>query len=234
MLQGTCALLDMQSSKIAQSARVKFCFHKPLPGAGTSTVMAELVRQVTSSCAERGRALAATWNLHVGLTDALTGISYHVSCFFAWSLHVSTSKLVNEHCSSGLQAAQAHRLCSDCHGPWKRGQSTMCERKKKLFCGQHDKYEVVAWLCRCAGRCKHSAVCHDLAAGSGHDAAAGSGGRQHPPAAGDLPPAKGAASPFHDDTALATVLLPSCKFRVPILLCLMRADVVAPGIPERA
>ena len=35
--------------------------------------MAELVRQVTSSCAERGRALAATWNLHVGLTDALTG-----------------------------------------------------------------------------------------------------------------------------------------------------------------
>ena len=35
--------------------------------------MAELVRQVTSSCAERGRALAATWNLHIGLTDALTG-----------------------------------------------------------------------------------------------------------------------------------------------------------------
>ena len=36
-------------------------------------VMAELVRQVTSSCAERGHALAATWNLHIGLTDALTG-----------------------------------------------------------------------------------------------------------------------------------------------------------------
>ena len=35
--------------------------------------MAELVRQVTSSCAEQGRVLAATWNLHVGLTDALTG-----------------------------------------------------------------------------------------------------------------------------------------------------------------
>ena len=35
--------------------------------------MAELVRQVTSSCAERGHALAAAWNLHLGLTDALTG-----------------------------------------------------------------------------------------------------------------------------------------------------------------
>ena len=54
-------------------SRGECCVHKPVPGAGTSTVMAELVRQVTSSCAERGRALAATWNLHVGLTDALTG-----------------------------------------------------------------------------------------------------------------------------------------------------------------
>lgn len=36
-------------------------------------VMAELVRQVISSSAERGHALAATWNLHIGLTDALTG-----------------------------------------------------------------------------------------------------------------------------------------------------------------
>lgn len=42
-------------------------------GAGTSMVLAELVRQVESSCTERGHALASAWNLHVGLTDAMTG-----------------------------------------------------------------------------------------------------------------------------------------------------------------
>ena len=60
-------------TKGCPGSRGKYRVHKPVPGAGTSTVMAELVRQVTSGCAERGRALAATWNLHVGLTDALTG-----------------------------------------------------------------------------------------------------------------------------------------------------------------
>ena len=36
-------------------------------------VMAELVRQAESTCAESGHVLAATWNLHLGLADAMTG-----------------------------------------------------------------------------------------------------------------------------------------------------------------
>lgn len=40
---------------------------------GTSMVMAELVRQAESACAESGHVLAATWNLHLGLADAMTG-----------------------------------------------------------------------------------------------------------------------------------------------------------------
>ena len=46
---------------------------KILLTAGTSMVMAELVRQAESACAESGHALAATWNLHLGLADAMTG-----------------------------------------------------------------------------------------------------------------------------------------------------------------
>ena len=36
-------------------------------------VMAELVRQAESACAESGHVLAATWNLHLGLADTMTG-----------------------------------------------------------------------------------------------------------------------------------------------------------------
>ena len=36
-------------------------------------VMAELVRQAEGACAESGHVLAATWNLHLGLADAMTG-----------------------------------------------------------------------------------------------------------------------------------------------------------------
>ena len=41
--------------------------------AGTSMVMAELVRQAESTCAESGHVLAATWNLHLGLADTMRG-----------------------------------------------------------------------------------------------------------------------------------------------------------------
>lgn len=38
-------------------------------------VMADIIRQAEASCAERAHALASTWNLHLGLTDAMTGRS---------------------------------------------------------------------------------------------------------------------------------------------------------------
>jgi len=36
-------------------------------------VMAEMVRQAESACAESAHVLASTWNLHLGLADAMTG-----------------------------------------------------------------------------------------------------------------------------------------------------------------
>ena len=87
--------------------------HKPLPGAGTSTVMAELVRQVTSSCAERGRALAATWNVHVGLTDALAGALAMAQVSLPGPYMLLPS---GEAWLIRVQAAQPHRPMTECHG----------------------------------------------------------------------------------------------------------------------
>ncbi len=42
--------------------------------AGLAAAMADLIRQVDTSCAERGCALALTWNLACAVSDALIGL----------------------------------------------------------------------------------------------------------------------------------------------------------------
>ena len=65
--------------------------------AGISMVMAELVRQAESACAESGHVLAATWNLHLGLADTMTGAAAALAAYLnVLSMH-STLWLNNVH-----------------------------------------------------------------------------------------------------------------------------------------